>query len=539
TVFNRVSRFTANGDVAVAGSELVLFDGEPLDDKTMHYGGGLWFGGDGKLYMTTGDRQLGLNAQSLSTTWGKILRINPNGTIPTDNPFYSQTTGRNRAIWALGLRNPWQVAKDGATGRVFISDVGQSTWEELNEPKRAANYGWPKYEGSSGGATGYTDPVWQYNHSTGTPTGCAIMGGDFYNPAVAQLPAQFVGTFIVADHCEGWVKSVDFAHGNVVRDLFTGLEQPVSIKIGSQGQIYYLQRMLNGVSGGGLFRVDFTGGSPLSITQQPQNQTTAIGGSATFSVSATGGTGPIKYQWQRNGASIAGATSSTYTLTNAQPGDSGARFRARVSDGTTSLTSRAATLTVTTNHVPVATIVTPEAGATYAAGNTLSYSGTGTDQEDGNEPRSRFTWEVVFHHNTHTHDFILPYSGAKAGSFVVPNDNETDADVWYRIHLTVTDSQGASTSVFRDVLPRTSVVTLQTSPAGLQLTLDGTQFTSPTTFTGVEGIVRRIGAPSPQALGPTTWRFASWSDGGGATHTITTPVKNKTYTATFTQAAAP
>src|SRR6185436_13962737 len=103
SVHNRISRFTANGDVAVTGSEFVLFDFDNLG-ADYHNGGALNFGADGKLYAAAGDNGNSANAQSMNTVLGKIIRLNSNGTIPTDNPFITQTSGRNRAIWALGLR---------------------------------------------------------------------------------------------------------------------------------------------------------------------------------------------------------------------------------------------------------------------------------------------------------------------------------------------------------------------------------------------------------------------------------------------------
>ena len=113
---------------------------------------------------------------------------------------------------------------------MFIGDVGASLWEEVNQGAAGRNYGWPTHEGAGGGA-GFTDPVFAYNHNTGNPSGCAVMGGDFYNPDVAQLPAQFKGTFIFPDHCQGWVKALDFAHGNAIYPILGGLEQPVDLKV--------------------------------------------------------------------------------------------------------------------------------------------------------------------------------------------------------------------------------------------------------------------------------------------------------------------
>ena len=103
---NRVSRFTANGDVVLAASELILLELDNLSSATNHNGGSLNFGADGKLYIGVGENANGANSQSESNLLGKMLRINSNGTVPADNPFIATTTGKNQAIWAMGLRNP-------------------------------------------------------------------------------------------------------------------------------------------------------------------------------------------------------------------------------------------------------------------------------------------------------------------------------------------------------------------------------------------------------------------------------------------------
>jgi hypothetical protein len=251
-------------------------------------------------------------------------------------------------------------------------------------------------------------------------------------------------------------------------------------------------------------------------------------------VTATGAT-PLSYQWQRNGSNIAKANSSTYTTGAASTADNGARFRCIVTNFAGSVTSNEATLTVTTggNTAPTPTITQPPQGTRYSGGDTVVYAGTGSDPEDGQLPASAFTWQVDFHHDTHIHPFIPATTGATGGSFVIPTTGETSANVWYRILLTVVDSQGAATTTFRDVLPRTVLVTLATQPSGLQLTLDGQPMTAPMAFTGVVGIVRTIGAPSPQGSKSATYTFAAWSDGGQATHTIATPPSATTYTATY------
>jgi glucose/arabinose dehydrogenase len=125
-IHNRVSRFLAAGDVA-SGSEEIILDLENLSSATNHNGGGIHFGPDGKLYVGVGENANGSNSQTLSNRLGKLLRLNPDGSIPTDNPFYNTASGVNRSIWALGLRNPFTFAFQPGTGRLFINDVGQNT----------------------------------------------------------------------------------------------------------------------------------------------------------------------------------------------------------------------------------------------------------------------------------------------------------------------------------------------------------------------------------------------------------------------------
>ena len=154
--------------------------------------------------------------------------------------------------------------------------------------------------------------------------------------------------------------------------------------MGPEGSLYYLARGSTGV----VVRIDFTGSQAPAITQHPANRTVSVGQSASFTVGASGAP-PLSYQWQRNGVPIGGATSATYTLPTATLADSGAQFRAVVTNASGSATSNAATLTVVANQPPVPTIITPASGALYSAGTTLSYSGSATDPEDGTVPGAR------------------------------------------------------------------------------------------------------------------------------------------------------
>jgi glucose/arabinose dehydrogenase len=520
-IHNRISRFTANGDVAVPGSEVVIFELDNLSTATNHNGGALAFGPDGKLYAAVGENANGANAQTLNNVLGKMLRINADGSIPADNPFVGTATDKNRAIWALGLRNPFTFAFNPTLNRMFINDVGQNTWEEINDGIVGANYGWPATEGDTNNPS-YEPPLHTYDH--GSNGGCAITGGAFYSPQQPRFPSEYLNDYFFADFCSGWIRRYDPV-SDTATGFATGISSPVDLKVSDDGRLYYLAR-----GSGSVFRVDFGATAP-TITQHPANRTVAPGGSATFSVRATG-TGTLRYQWQRNGANISGATSQDYTIASVTAGDNGARFRATVTNDFGSTTSNEAVLTVSANQGPTGSIVQPAAGTTYNGGSVISYSGTGTDPEDGTLPAGAFTWQVDFHHDTHSHPFIAPTTGSRTGSFTIPTTGETSANVWYRIYLTVRDSAGLTHTSQREIQPNKARLTLATNPAGLQLSLDGQPMTTPVSFDSVVGIVRTIGAATQQS-GGTTYEFVSWSDGGAAAHNISTPPAATTYTATY------
>jgi len=253
-IHNRVARFTANGDVAVSGSQVNIFELPNLSTAENHNGGAIHFGRDGKLYVAVGENAIPSRAPSLTSTMGKILRINADGTIPTDNPFYTQTTGNNRAIWAKGLRNPFTFSIQPGTGRMLLNDVGNITWEEINDGVAGRDYGWGSSM-SDGDATAF----YRYGSGqvviAGTPATCAITGAAFYNPAAANFPSQYVGRYFFGDYCGRWIRTIDpatkttstfaTAIGN-----FGGL---VDLKVAADGSLYYLARNDSSV-----FRIRYT-----------------------------------------------------------------------------------------------------------------------------------------------------------------------------------------------------------------------------------------------------------------------------------------
>ena len=535
---NRVSRFTANGDIAPTSTELILLDLDVLKGS-VHNGGCLFFK-DGKLFITTGEGSDAPKSQSFTSLLGKVLRINPNGTIPADNPFISTTTGKYQAIYALGFRNPFKATVQRTTGRIFVNDVGAATWEEINDLVAGKNYGWPTIEGKKTTQTApanYMDPVFAYGRSSG----CSITGGAFYNPVTTKFPSQYVGKYFFQDYCGNNIKVLDLSTFTVQETFATGLDRPIDIEVSSDGSLYYMSR--GGIGGGSqqdnesssegeVWKVTYTGIGEPSIAAQPQNTTVNVGGSTSFVVSASGN-GPLSYQWQKNNVNISGATSSTYAIAAAAIVDNGAAYRVIVSNTLGSVTSNSAILTVINDAVPVPNITSPLVTAKYSGGQVINFAGTATDPEDGELPASAFTWEVRLYHDAHFHPAQEATTGSKSGTYTVATSGETSSNVWYRIFLTVKDSQGQSTQVFRDIFPNKAEITLTTNPAGLSVKLDGTAYTTPYVFTGVVGIVREIEAITPQVSGSTSYPFSAWSDGKPVKHEIITPSTNTTYTATY------
>jgi|GEM_PF-1975065 len=531
TPHNRLSRFTANGDIAVPGSELILFD-LPAKGNLFHQGGAIHFGADGKLYVAVGNHEDTASAQSFTDPFGKILRLNPDGTIPADNPFYGQTTGIQRAIWAYGLRNPFTFAVDSGTGRIFVNDVGNATWEEVNQLARGANYGWPTCEGPQNTGLGtcnnpaFTYPLHAYSH----PVGTAIVGGTFYR--ASQFPSQYFGAYFFGDYSADWIKYLDPANqvpgiNNPATSFNNALSSVVDLKVGPDGALYAPSIAQNNVR-----KIEFitTGNrAPTAVASAtPSFGAASLTVSFNASASSDPDLDPLSYSWNFGDGTSAGS-GVTVSHTYSTPGPYNATLT--VNDGRGGVDSVVVQISV--GAAPQGTIITPASGAFYNAGDTISYSGSGTDAEDGVLAASRFSWTVVFHHDDHTHPFLGPINGVTSGSFQIPQTGESSANTWYRIHLTVTDSTGLTHTSSRYISPNTLSVTLNTNFPGLSLTLDGQPANAPINFTGVAGFIRSIGAPSPQTVNGRQYEFVSWSDGGAQTHNITTPGVNTTYTAEF------
>jgi len=265
----RVSEFAVSADpnVADAASERVLLVvSQPAGN---HDGGWIDFGPDGYLYVAFGDGggrddQFG-NGQNLGSLLATLLRLDVNGrdpgleyAIPPDNPFVGQP-GALPEIWAYGLRNPWRCSFDRATGDLWIADVGQNAWEEIDVADAAAgggagaNYGWSVLEGTHCfpsppcDPTPHVAPIYEYSHAEG----CSISGGYVYRGC--RMPF-LQGRYFFADYCGGWVRSLvlDAGAATDVQDhAALAVASPASFGQDADGELYVVS-----IQGGRIYRIE-------------------------------------------------------------------------------------------------------------------------------------------------------------------------------------------------------------------------------------------------------------------------------------------
>jgi glucose/arabinose dehydrogenase len=251
----RVISYPASGDaVDTGGRRELLAVEQPFDN---HNGGDIEIGPDGYLYVALGDGGGGGdpegNGQDTQALLGKILRIDPAATtgddygIPADNPFADGTAGAPE-VWIYGARNPWRIDFDEATGDLWVADVGQNAFEEIDllpaadGAGRGANLGWNEMEGAhpfEGGSNpdGAVLPVFEYDRSEG---GCSVTGGVVYRGSA--IPG-LVGAYLFTDYCDGRLRAIRAAGGQTVDErTFDDVSGNSLVSFGTEaaGEVYVL-----------------------------------------------------------------------------------------------------------------------------------------------------------------------------------------------------------------------------------------------------------------------------------------------------------
>jgi len=539
--YNRVSRFTASGNFALPGSELVLFESDHINNGSIHNGGAMAINA-GKLYIAVGEVGYAANSGNMNNTLGKIMRINLDGSIPEDNPYYNTLSGSNKAIYAYGFRNPFSMDVHPVTGQILVNDVGGGEYEEVNLLKPGRNYGWPAIEGypqhSQTEPEDHERPLYAYKHDQGR---CAIVGAAFYTPSeLHTFPEEYWGKYFFADYCSGELLYLDPADGSV-QTFGTNFNRFVALRVTNDGQLYYLQRAGIGdgsvgdntsTNQGSLVRISYNGSGAPFISRQPQNQIVAVGENAEFVVFGAG-KAPLHFEWKMNGV-VVGGDSSRLVINNTDLSMNNASITVTISNETESITSIPATLTVVNNTRPVPHIEIPTGIDTYTAGSIIHIKGSASDAEDGELDNTQLVWSIDFHHDTHTHPAMLPASGNEL-TYEIPRIGETSDNVWYRVYLKATDSRGFSQTTHVDVFPEKSTFNITTIPTGAPVKLEGKEVLKDTTVTSVVGITRVLNVDRYAIKGDYLYTFENWGK-----PTLRTPIymfnvspNDTTYTAHF------
>ena len=517
--FNRLIRVKASGNYADPSTTETLFEG-PLLAGTSHNGGAMVFGQDGKLYLSIGDGLLVADAASNESVLGKILRLNDDGTIPTDNPFYQQNSGIYRAIYASGFRNPFSLAIQPGTGRIYSCDVGSEFYEEVNHIQAGKFYGWNFLEGYQTGQNlpaNYQDPVYAYSHSIG----CAVVGASFYNPPSPTFPSEYHGRFFFADYCKNYIKYLDPETGGVEGTFATEIDRPIVIMTGNDGSLYYISR--GGVGGGSeddntsslegiLWKVEYVGDGAPVFSKHPKDLLVVVGENATFSAQANG-SATIEYSWTIDGSPVPDVNEPSLLIENLMLSDSGKVIQCLATNGFGQIESLEAVLSVTSNQRPEPEITRPLADLKYAAGEPFQFEGRAEDPESGLLSPDALSWRIDIHHDDHTHPGMAAISGAAEGEFTLPVIGETAENIWLRVYLSATDPASLTKTVYRDIYPDLVTLSFESNPEDIAIRLDGKTNFAPFNSSSVRGIRRLIEAPRMVDIDNTPYVFDSWNTG--------------------------
>jgi PKD repeat protein len=444
-----------------------------------------------------------------------------------------------------------------------VGNVGWNNWEEIDRIANPTdglveNSGWPCYEGASPqpGYDAANIPICEnlytnnttqhsyYEYSHAGASSAAVTAIKLYRGG--NFPAAYNGALFFADYALGWIK--------VMMPGTNGLPNPANIVSFDTANAVDLQTGPNGA----LFYVDIYGGQVRQIrytasTNQPpvaDARADATNGPLPLTVNFNGSFSSdpnpgdtLQYSWDLNGDGTYGdSTAISPQFTYSVAGNYTVRLRVTDSQGATSVD----TLVISAgNSAPQVTIDSPTTSTTFQVGETIAFSGTAIDPDTGNPlPASAYKWNVSLVHcavgnpqQCHNHP-IQEILGVTSGTFVAP-DHEYPSHLEMTLTATEPNSPNLSSSTTVAFNPRTTFVTIDTVPSGLEATIYSQTSTTPFTREVIVNATTSISAVSPGISGGNNYQFDSWSDGGAQTHLITAGSSPQTFTATYNQTATP
>jgi PKD repeat protein len=435
-------------------------------------------------------------------------------------------------VWAKGFRNPFRFTIR-PNGLPAVGDVGWGSWEELNLAQAGRNYGWPCYEGRSrpGGYSGFATCKDFYSkegtsagvtfpdHLYGHGSGASIIGGPTYTGG--PYPDEFDGDIIFGDYVQGFIKRLELdASGKPTgtKDFVTGWFG-VDIELWN-GELYYVNFGDGGRGSGSVVRVAY---SPNNSTPIAVATATPTFGPSPLKVTfkGSGSSDPdgdaLKYEWDFGDGTAKSTSKDPPVHTYNNGGNFDARLKVTDSRGA----SATATVRISVNNAPpVVTLAAPLDGAKYRDGVPVQLSGSATDPNDGTLAGARLAWNVVLVHGTHVHPFQAVTG--KTGSFTPTTDH--DADSFYRVTLTATDSDGLSASKTAVIRPEAVSLSIASTPAGAPINYAGYPLVAaPHKAPAAIGFRTSVAAAQRFVANGRAYEFAGWSDGGAIAHDITIP----------------
>ena len=384
-------------------------------------------------------------------------------------------------------------------------------------------------------------PFYAYRHSDhvfseeSCDVGSSSISGLAFTPPGSTLPSEFDGALFFADYSRDCIWVMERNGGSLpspsrIRAFRTGAFGVVDLQFGPDGDLYYPD-----LTGDRIKRIHYTAGNQVpraAISATPTNGSTPLHVDFSASSSSDPDAGDtLTYDWDLDGdGAYDDATGPTAQFTYDTDGSYLASVKVTDDHGASAVDAVAISAG---NTPPTATILTPSTGLTWKVGDTINFSGSAVDDQDGALGPAALSWTITLQHcpsNCHPHN-VTSVDGAAGGSFVTP-DHEYPS--YLELQLRATDSGGLTDTRTVRLDPKTVLLSFTSTPTGLTLSLNGTNATTPFNKTVIQNSVNGLTAPTPQTIASGTYDFSSWSDGGARVHSITA-TGNRSLSATYTK----